>query len=88
VLLISDEETCIGQETVAAVPIRTMPPPFPTRGLVRIEDLKSRKDLTGFIRCDLPIFYPRSAIGKLIHHFTDPADVEAIDAALRAAFGL
>jgi len=56
--------------------------------LIRIEDLNDHKDLTGYIRCDLAVFYHRTKIGKLIHHFTDPGDVAKIDAAIREAYGL
>jgi len=79
----------MAQETVVAVPIRTVPPPFACKGLLAIASLKDRGDLTGFIRFDLPIFYRRSAIGaRVIHHFVDPTDVAAINAAISEAFGL
>jgi hypothetical protein len=89
VLLISHEDSCIGQETVVAVPIRTVPPPFVCRGLLAISALRDHGDLTGYIRFDLPVFYRRGDIGpRVIHHFTDPTDVGIINAAISEAFGL
>ncbi len=89
VLLISHPEACAGQETVVAVPIRTVPPPFVCHGLVKLSTLQDPGTLTGYIRCDLPIFYRRSDLSKkVIHQFTVPGDIEKIEAALRDAFGL
>jgi hypothetical protein len=72
-----------------AVPIRSWPPPFVCKGLVDIRNLYNKGDLTGFIRCDLPLFYRRETISnRVIHRFIDPRDVEVIDSALRSALGL
>ena len=86
VLLISHDEACQGQETVVAVPIRTKPPPFQCHGLLDISSLREKHDLTGYIRFDLPLFYRRALMGKLIHTFTNAEDVEFLNAALRDAF--
>jgi hypothetical protein len=89
VMLIAHNDACQRQETVVAVPIRTMPPPFQCHGLIAVSSLLERSDLTGFIRCDLPVFYRRADIGpRVIHRFTNPNDVATIDRAIRDALGL
>ncbi|HTU69521.1 MAG TPA: type II toxin-antitoxin system PemK/MazF family toxin [Candidatus Baltobacteraceae bacterium] len=86
VLLISHDDACAAQETVVAVPIRTKPPPFQCHGLPDILSLRDAHDLRGYIRFDLPHFYRRSDIGRLIRRFTDAEDVERLNAAIKDAF--
>jgi hypothetical protein len=70
-------------------PIRTKPPPFACPGLLKIESLKQRGDLHGFMRLDLILVYPRNQIGdKVIHRFADQDDVDLINGTLKAALGL
>jgi mRNA-degrading endonuclease toxin of MazEF toxin-antitoxin module len=89
VLIVSCDYSCEAQETVVVAPIRTKPPPFPCPGLLKVESLKKRGDVTGFIRLDLVAFYERKNIGpKLIHQFTDADDIELINGTLKAALGL
>ena len=88
VFIVSCDYSCEGQETIVVAPIRTKPPPFPCPGLLKVESLKKRGNVTGFIRLDLLAFYERKNIGpKIIHHFTDADDVEQINGTLRQRSG-
>lgn len=72
-----------------AAPIRSIPPPFVCPGLLKVESLHDRGELTGFMRLDLITFYERRFVGdKIQHYFQNRDDVDLIDGTLRAALGL
>jgi mRNA-degrading endonuclease toxin of MazEF toxin-antitoxin module len=89
VLILSNDVACESQETIVVAPIRSKPPPFPCPGLLKVDSLKHRGSVRGFMRLDILLTFERKDIdAKVVHRFTDADDVELINGTLRNALGL